>query len=131
MPYRWKQNFRNEYESNIESIKTQLVNIYDTLQEQNSTPCITKNSVVQLSSIIREASRKCSMYLTHTWQGRKADMQWHDKECKTYRNTFLRAKRKKKNEETQNHPDTQCTTSCTNYIQQMLQIKKLFMKNRL
>ena len=75
-------------------------NIYDTLQEENSTPSIIKNSVAQLSSIIREASRKCSMYSTNTRQGRKADMPWHDRECKTYRNTFLRAKRNMKKHKT-------------------------------
>ena len=53
IPYRWKQNFRKEYETIIESIatKTQLDNIYDTLQEEISTPCIIKHSIVQLSSI--------------------------------------------------------------------------------
>ena len=73
IPYRWKRNFKKEYETKIESIeiKTQLDNIYDTLQEENSTPSIIKNSVAQLSSIIREASRKCSMYSIHTRQGRK------------------------------------------------------------
>ena len=98
IPYRWKQNFRKEYETHIESIaiQTQLDNIYDTLQEENSTPCIIKNSVIQLLSIIREASRTCSMYSTHTRQGRKTVMPWHDEECKTYRNTFLRAKRNTK-----------------------------------
>ena len=54
IPYKWKHDFREQYETNIESIvvKSQLQNLYDILNKERITPYTLNNSVLysQLSS---------------------------------------------------------------------------------
>ena len=66
IPYRWKYNFREEYETNIDSmvVQTQLYNIYEALHCEQITPQIINTLVIQLSDLIRDASKKCSKHTT-------------------------------------------------------------------
>ena len=62
IPYKWKHDFREQYETNIESIvvKTQLQNLYDILNKKRITPYTLNNSVLTLTTIIRNASKECA-----------------------------------------------------------------------
>ena len=131
IPYRWKQNFREEYETNIESIaaKTQLHNIYDALHDEQITQHVINRSVMQLSDVIRDASKKCTQHVKPTRQTKNIDMPWHDIECKTYRNTFMRAKsnlKKHKNTDTLNAVQDARTT-----YSKCCRVKKQYMTDRL
>ena len=60
---------------------------------------------MQLSDVIRDASKKCAQHVKPTRQTRNIDMPWHDIECKPSRNSFIRAKinmKKHKNTDTLN-----------------------------
>ena len=65
IPYKWKHDFRKQYETNIESIvvKTQLQNLYDILNKERITPYTLNNSVLTLTTIIRDASKECASNL--------------------------------------------------------------------
>ena len=62
IPYKWKHDFREQSETNIESIvvKTQLQNLYDILTKKRITPYTHNNSVLTLITTICDASKECA-----------------------------------------------------------------------
>ena len=98
VPYKWKHDFRQQYETNIESIvvKTQLHNLYDILNKERITPYTLNNSVLTLTAIIRDASKECASNPKPTRHNKKLHMPWYDIECKTHKHRFSQAKHKLK-----------------------------------
>ena len=104
--YKWKEQYKDDYVDNINSshMLAQLEHLYDKLGTNVLTSQLANTYTNELTEIFTENSKKCIKQPihkhSHTAQN---NAPWHDRECKTLRNTFIKERNNLKRHK---HPQT-------------------------
>ena len=104
--YKWKEQYKDDYVDNINSshMLAQLEHLYDKLGTNVLTSQLANTYTNELTEIFTENSRKCIKQPIHKHlHTAQNNAPWHDRECKTLRNTFIKERNNLKRHK---HPQT-------------------------